>query len=164
MSRRKRRDEDVGIGGPAKECTKVGQVPVPAGQQQVHRCSRDNRRSRFRSSTEPLASRWSPRFEEPTDDHEVVMRKVFVGHDWAEAHHDVYVQNAEGRRLGKARLAKGFGGAGPFPRTGGALGRGPGLVGLLSHDLSLAKGESELQEWTFLTNCAKVARQITDNL
>jgi hypothetical protein len=32
------------------------------------------------------------------------MGKVFVGHDWAEAHHDVYAEDAEGRRLAKARL------------------------------------------------------------
>jgi len=25
--------------------------------------------------------------------------KVFVGHDWAEAHHDVHIEDGEGRRL-----------------------------------------------------------------
>ncbi len=39
---------------------------------------------------------------------------VFVGHDWAEAHHDVYVEDAEGRRLAKARLPEGVEGVGRF--------------------------------------------------
>ena len=42
------------------------------------------------------------------------MGKVFVGHDWAEAHHDVYVEDAEGRMLGKARLAEGLEGVARF--------------------------------------------------
>jgi transposase len=33
--------------------------------------------------------------------------KVFVGHDWAEAHHDVFVQDAAGKRLAGERLAEG---------------------------------------------------------
>jgi transposase len=40
--------------------------------------------------------------------------KVFVGHDWAEAHHDVCVVDEKGRRLGKARLAEGIEGAAGF--------------------------------------------------
>jgi transposase len=36
------------------------------------------------------------------------MEKLFVGHDWAEAHHDVYMEDSEGRRLAKARLAEGL--------------------------------------------------------
>ena len=35
------------------------------------------------------------------------MGRVFVGHDWAETHHDIYVVDGEGRRLGKARLVEG---------------------------------------------------------
>ncbi len=42
------------------------------------------------------------------------MAKVFVGHDWAEAHHDVHVQDAEGKRLAKARLAEGIEGVARF--------------------------------------------------
>ena len=42
------------------------------------------------------------------------MGKVFVGHDWAEAHHDVYAEDAEGRRLAKARLAEGVEGVARF--------------------------------------------------
>jgi transposase len=36
--------------------------------------------------------------------------KLFVGDDWAEAHHDVEVMDASGRRLGKARLPEGVAG------------------------------------------------------
>jgi transposase len=42
------------------------------------------------------------------------MGKVFVGHDWAEAHHDVYAEDGEGRRLGKARLPEGVEGVARF--------------------------------------------------
>jgi hypothetical protein len=35
---------------------------------------------------------------------------LFVGDDWAEDHHDVEVQDAAGRRLGKARLPEGVAG------------------------------------------------------
>ncbi len=31
---------------------------------------------------------------------------IFVGVDWAEAHHDVYVQDEEGKRLGGGRLPR----------------------------------------------------------
>jgi hypothetical protein len=34
---------------------------------------------------------------------------LFVGDDWAEAHHDVEVMDATGRRLAKARLPEGVG-------------------------------------------------------
>jgi hypothetical protein len=40
--------------------------------------------------------------------------KVFVGHDWAEAHHDVHVEDKEGRRLAKARLPEGVEGVARF--------------------------------------------------
>ena len=42
------------------------------------------------------------------------MARVFVGHDWAEAHHDVYIQDGEGRRLAKARLPEGVEGVARF--------------------------------------------------
>jgi len=42
------------------------------------------------------------------------MGNVFVGHDWAEAHHDVYAEDAEGRRLAKARLPEGVEGVRRF--------------------------------------------------
>ncbi len=42
------------------------------------------------------------------------MVKVFVGHDWAEAHHDVYVEDAAGRRLERARLPEGVEGVARF--------------------------------------------------
>ena len=37
-------------------------------------------------------------------------RVIFVGVDWAEAHHDVHVADEEGRRLAKARLPEGVSG------------------------------------------------------
>ena len=42
------------------------------------------------------------------------MGKVFVGHDWAEAHHDVHIEDSEGRRLAKARLPEGVEGVARF--------------------------------------------------
>ena len=42
------------------------------------------------------------------------MAKVFVGHDWAEAHHDVYVEDEGGRRLAAARLVEGLEGVRRF--------------------------------------------------
>ena len=43
------------------------------------------------------------------------MGKVFVGHDWAEAHHDVFVEDDTGRRLGGGPAARGHRGCGPVP-------------------------------------------------
>jgi transposase len=45
---------------------------------------------------------------------EVQVAKVFVGHDWAEAHHDVHVEDASGRRLAAARLPEGIEGVRRF--------------------------------------------------
>ncbi len=42
------------------------------------------------------------------------MGKVFVGHDWAEAHHDVHIEDGQGRRLAKARLPEGVEGVARF--------------------------------------------------
>jgi hypothetical protein len=42
------------------------------------------------------------------------MAKVFVGHDWAEAHHDVHVEDEQGRRLERARLPEGVEGVARF--------------------------------------------------
>ncbi len=42
------------------------------------------------------------------------MAKVFVGHDWAEAHHDVFVEDAQGRRLGGGRVPEGIDGVARF--------------------------------------------------
>jgi hypothetical protein len=39
---------------------------------------------------------------------------IFVGVDWAEAHHDVCVQGEDGRRLGGGRLAEGVDGIASF--------------------------------------------------
>jgi transposase len=42
------------------------------------------------------------------------MASVFVGHDWAEDHHDLYVENAEGRRLDRKRIEDGLAGVAAF--------------------------------------------------
>ena len=42
------------------------------------------------------------------------MGKVFVGHDWAEAHHDVFVEDGDGRRVGGGRLPEGVEGVARF--------------------------------------------------
>jgi transposase len=42
------------------------------------------------------------------------MAKVFVGHDWAEAHHDVFIEDELGRRLGGGRLGDGIEGVARF--------------------------------------------------
>ena len=42
------------------------------------------------------------------------MGEVFVGHDWAEDHHDIHVQDGDGRQLAKARLADGVEGIAKF--------------------------------------------------
>ena len=42
------------------------------------------------------------------------MGQVFVGHDWAESHHDIYVEDADGKRLAKARVPEGVKGMARF--------------------------------------------------
>jgi len=62
---------------------------------------------------------------------------LFVGDDWAEDHHDVEVQDAAGRRLGKARLPEGVAGIvglhaliGQFADPDDPAGSGQVLVGI----------------------------------
>ena len=42
------------------------------------------------------------------------MGEVFVGDDWAEAHHDVFVEDEDGGRLGRGRLPEGVEGVARF--------------------------------------------------
>jgi hypothetical protein len=42
------------------------------------------------------------------------MGKVFVGHDWAEDHHDVFIEDVTGRKLGGGRLSNGVDGIARF--------------------------------------------------
>ena len=42
------------------------------------------------------------------------MGRVFVGHDWAEDHHDVFIEDDTGRRLGGGRLPEGVAGVRRF--------------------------------------------------
>jgi hypothetical protein len=44
----------------------------------------------------------------------LLMQKVFVGHDWAEDHHDVFVEDQDGRRLDGGRLPDGVEGVARF--------------------------------------------------
>jgi hypothetical protein len=43
---------------------------------------------------------------------EVSVARVFVGHDWAEDHHDVFLEDERGNRLAAARLPEGLEGVG----------------------------------------------------
>jgi transposase len=54
--------------------------------------------------------------------------RVFVGHDWAEAHHDVFVEDEDGRRLAAARLPGGIEGVRRFHELVGAHADEPGQV------------------------------------
>ncbi len=42
------------------------------------------------------------------------MAKVFVGHDWAEDHHDVFIEDDTGRKIGGGRLSEGIEGIARF--------------------------------------------------
>lgn len=53
---------------------------------------------------------------------------IFVGVDWAEAHHDVHVEDAEGRRLAGGRLPEGVEGIARFHELVGAHAEEPGEV------------------------------------
>jgi transposase len=44
----------------------------------------------------------------------VLVGEVFVGHDWAETHHDVFVEDVDGQRLARARLPEGIEGIARF--------------------------------------------------
>ena len=56
------------------------------------------------------------------------MERVFVGHDWAEAHHDIHVEDGEGRRLARARLPEGVEGVARFHELVAAFVEEPGEV------------------------------------
>jgi Transposase/Transposase IS116/IS110/IS902 family len=53
---------------------------------------------------------------------------IFVGVDWAEAHHDVHVEDGEGRRLGGGRLAEGVEGIARFHELAAQHAHDPGEV------------------------------------
>jgi transposase len=58
----------------------------------------------------------------------VEVARVFVGHDWAEAHHDVHVEDAAGRWLAAARLPEGIEGVRRFHELIAAHAGEPGDV------------------------------------
>ena len=53
---------------------------------------------------------------------------IFVGVDWAEAHHDVHVQDENGRRLAGGRLSEGIEGIARFHDLVAAHAEDPGEV------------------------------------
>jgi hypothetical protein len=55
-------------------------------------------------------------------------RMIFVGVDWAEAHHDVHVADEQGKRLAKARLPEGVDGIARFHELVGDDVEGPAEV------------------------------------
>jgi transposase len=58
----------------------------------------------------------------------VLVGEVFVGHDWAETHHDVFVEDADGQRLARARLPEGIEGVARFHELVAAHADGPEQV------------------------------------
>jgi transposase len=61
-------------------------------------------------------------------DQEVLVGKVFVGHDWAETHHDIHLVGADGGRLGRARLPEGVDGVARFHELVAPFAEEPGDV------------------------------------
>jgi Transposase/Transposase IS116/IS110/IS902 family len=57
-----------------------------------------------------------------------VAKVIFVGVDWAEAHHDVHVADEAGKRLAKARLPEGVDGVARFHELVGAHAEDPAEV------------------------------------
>lgn len=56
------------------------------------------------------------------------MATVFVGHDWAEDHHDFFVENESGQRLHRGRVADGLDGVRDFHATIAEFAHDPGEV------------------------------------
>jgi transposase len=54
--------------------------------------------------------------------------QVFVGHDWAEDHHDIEIRDSEGWRLERARLTEGVDGVARFHALVAGHADGPGDV------------------------------------
>jgi transposase len=56
------------------------------------------------------------------------VERVFVGHDWAETHHDIYVEDGDGRRLARARVPEGVEGVSRFHELVAPFAEEPGEV------------------------------------
>jgi transposase len=56
------------------------------------------------------------------------VERVFVGHDWAETHHDIYVEDRDGRCLAKARVPEGAEGVRRFHELVAPFAEEPGEV------------------------------------
>jgi transposase len=63
---------------------------------------------------------------------EVDVSKVFVGHDWAESHHDLFVENEAGDRLGYQRVPESIDGVRAAHELIAAHAQDPGQVTLAS--------------------------------
>jgi hypothetical protein len=90
---------------------------------------------------------------------------LFVGDDWAEDHHDVEVQDAAGRRLGKARLPEGVAGIarlhaviGKFTDPDDEAGAGQVLVGIETDRGPWVAALVAVGYWVFAVNPMQVAR------
>lgn len=67
-----------------------------------------------------------------SDDQGVQVAKVFVGHDWAETHHDVHLEDEAGNKLAGLRLPEGIEGVRRFHELVAAYAEGPGEVTVAS--------------------------------
>jgi transposase len=56
------------------------------------------------------------------------VERVFVGHDWAETHHDIYVEDGDGKRLARARVPEGVEGVARFHELVAPFAEDPGEV------------------------------------
>lgn len=64
------------------------------------------------SSTDPLGRVGESSGSSCIDDQKVTKHVIFVGDDWAEAHHDIYICDEAGARLAARRLPEGVAGVG----------------------------------------------------
>ena len=62
---------------------------------------------------------------------------IFVGVDWAEAHHDVHVEDGEGRRLGRRRIPEGVEGLAQFHHLVAEHAEEPGDVVIRSKPIAV---------------------------
>ena len=70
---------------------------------------------------------------------------IFVGVDWAEAHHDVWVQDDDGSRLGGGRLPEGMEGVARFHDLVGRFAETPDEVVIgIETDRGLCVGRGRL--------------------
>jgi hypothetical protein len=69
----------------------------------------------------------------------VLVAKVFVGHDWAEAHHDVHVTDDAGRQPAAMRLPEGIEGVRRFHELVAAFAEEPADVTVATETARLVR-------------------------